>query len=43
MGFRDAAPLKLYGYPKDNGTRLTDGSGKTIAKGRKVNCSKGGR
>lgn len=36
----DAAPLKLYGYPKDNGTRLTDGHGKTIAKGRKVNCTK---
>lgn len=38
--FRDAAPLKLYGYPKDNGTKLTDWQGKTIAKGRKVNCTK---
>ena len=36
----DAPPLRLYGYPKDNGTRLTDGHGKTIAKGRKVNCTK---
>lgn len=35
-----SAPTKIYGYPKDNGTRLTDWHGKTIAKGRKVNCTK---
>jgi hypothetical protein len=35
-----SAPTKIYGYPKDNGTRLTDGQGKTIAKGRKVGCTK---
>lgn len=35
-----STPAKIYGYPKDNGTRLTDGSGKTIAKGRKVNCTR---
>ena len=32
----DAPPLRLYGYPKDNGTRLTDWHGKTIARSCKV-------
>ena len=32
--------LRTYGYPKDNGTRLTDWHGKTIGRGRKVNCTK---
>lgn len=32
--------LKEYGYAKDNGTRLTDWYGKTIGRGRKVNCTK---
>ncbi len=34
------ATLRLYGYPAANGTKLTDWPGKTIAKGRKVNCTK---
>lgn len=32
--------LRMYGYPKDNGHRLTDGQGRTIGKGRKINCTK---
>jgi len=32
--------LREVGYPKDNGTRLVDGHGKTIGRGRKVNCTR---
>ena len=32
--------MKAYGYPKNNGTVLTDGQGKVIGKGRKVNCTR---
>jgi hypothetical protein len=32
--------LREYGYPKDNGTRLTDWHGKTIGRGRKIRCTK---
>lgn len=38
-GLRDAV-LREYGYPKNNGTLLTDGSGKVIGKGRKIGCTR---
>lgn len=32
--------LREYGYPKNNGTLLTDWHGKVIGKGRKVRCTR---
>jgi hypothetical protein len=38
-GFGEA-PLKIGGYVKDGGRRLTDGHGNTIGTGRKTNCTR---
>lgn len=38
--FGEAGPLKLYGYPKENGRVLADGHGRTLGTGRKIGCTR---
>lgn len=37
-----AGMFREYGYPAKNGTVIQDGHGRTIGRGRKVNCTKVG-